>query len=494
VRPIESLCDSFFIFFALWTVIWIAAYSANLAFSDILPLFFAAIGLSVFLLAFKAPVVHPRTPKDTLQANKDTVTVLVFVFVGILLTLFLHRPDADDQLYLGMAVSLLAYPDLPIQQLPGYGAGVHDNNFNGIPAYEPLKAMVSLCAGLPLLDSYYLLVPSLMSALTVIVTCRLLRKLIPDGWHFGMLFFFVVMLVWGDMHRTLANFGFVRMFQGKAVLVSLVVPALFLYVFLVRDKLRSRPYYLFLVASVLISGVGFSRGGLVIGPLVLVFLGLACIEYRDLGRLSKILLGVTGFSTAVLIIVAYQSGWTVMNPEQLVYTPRGDVASTTNAEMLEFTMGAGFRGFFLLSCVGLGFLFIENATLRNVYRNYLTIFFLLLLVPWTSEIFAKILQQYLSWRWLWIVPVPALASVAVGGATAKIRRITNFGVAVGAFLVVTAGFTASSPRLVLSKENYASVRWPNAKIDSETIYLRPYDEKAIIKNGRLKLEGFEKGL
>ena len=96
--------------------------------------------------------------------------------------------------------------------------------------------MVSYITGLPLLDSYYLLVPALMSALTVIVTYRLLRKLVPEGWIIGMLFFFVVMLAWGDVHRTLANFGFVRMFQGKSVLVSAVVPALFLYFFLLRDR------------------------------------------------------------------------------------------------------------------------------------------------------------------------------------------------------------------------------------------------------------------
>jgi hypothetical protein len=64
-----------------------------------------------------------------------------------------------------------------------------------------------------------------MSVLTVIY--RLLRELVPQGWIIGLLFFFVVMLAWGDVHRSLANFGFVRLFQGKAVFVSAVVPALF---------------------------------------------------------------------------------------------------------------------------------------------------------------------------------------------------------------------------------------------------------------------------
>ncbi len=486
-HPLESLCDAFFVFYALWTLIWIASYQANLAFSGIWPFFLLALAISVLPLAFKRHESPQLTPSGACRAHRDTLSILILVIAGILLTLFLHRPDADDELYLGMAFSLLDNADQPIQNLPGYGAGIYANEFSGIGAYEPLKAMVSYLTGLPLLDSYYLLVPSLMSALTVIITYRLLREFVPEGWLFGMLFFFVVMLAWGDVHRTLANFGFVRMFQGKSVLVSAVVPVLFLYFFLAREKIQVG-YHSLLLAAALVSGVGFSRGGLIIGPLVLGFLSLASIDYRSLGRSPRTLLIITGVSAAALIIFAYHSGWTLMNPSQLVYTPRGEVSSTTNVEMIEFSMGSGFRGMFLLTCVGTGFLFVKNELIRNAYRNFLIILFLLLLIPWTSEFFAKALQEYLSWRWMWIMPVPALASVAVGGALARLRQVSNFGVALGVLLVFAAGFTAVSPRRVLSDANYTSIRWPDAKLDGDTVYLVPYGRTAAIKNGRLYMD------
>jgi hypothetical protein len=487
IHPIESLCDAFFVFYALWTLTWIASYYANVSFSTTSPFFFLALAISALPLAFKRPATHQQTPSAACQAHRDTLSVLALVLAGILLTLFLHNPDSDDELYLGQAFSLLANADQPLQQVPGYRVGFYASLFSGISAYEPLKAMVSYLTGLPLLDSYYLLVPSLMSALTVIVTYRLLRELVPEGWLFGMLFFFVVMLAWGDVHRTLANFGFVRMFQGKSVLVSAVVPALFLYAFLLRDRAQAG-YHGFLLATAAISGVGVSRGGLVIGPLLLLFLALASIKLSVLGTRSKKLLIIAGISAAAISLLIYHLGWTLMNPSQLVYTPRGSVANTTNLEMIEFTMGNGLRGIFLLACVGASFLFVKDKELRHLYRNFLAIYFILLLIPWTSNFFAKTLQEYLSWRWMWVMPVPALASVAVGGALARLRQASNSAVALGVFLVLAAGFTAVSPRRVLSAANRTSIQWPDAKIDGDSIYLKLYGKAAAIKNGRLYMD------
>jgi hypothetical protein len=94
---------------------------------------------------------------------------------------------------------------------------------------------------------------------------------------------------------------------------------------------------------------------------------------------------------------------------------------------------------------------------------------------------------------MWVTPVPVLASVAVGGALARIRQVSNSAVALGVFLLLAVGFTAASPRRVLSEQNYTSVRWPHAKLDGGSVYLRPYEKTAAIKSGKLYLDGYEKG-
>jgi hypothetical protein len=492
-HPIESLCDSFFAFYSLWTLTWFVAYFTNLSLSEISTIFFLLPPLSVLALASKPPANDQVMSIAASRMRRDSLTVLVFVMAGIFFTLFLHSPDTDDQTYLGMAFSLLANADQPIQQLPGYaGFNPFHSTLYEITAYEPLKAMVSYITGLPLLDSYYLLVPALMSALTVVVTYRLLRELVPEGWIIGLLFFFVVMLAWGDTHWTLANFGFVRMFQGKSVLVSAVVPALFLYFLLLRKGVQAR-YQSFLLAAVLISGVGFSRGGLIIGPLVFLFLALASINLKALGRWSKVLLFFAAISATVILASAYRYGWNLMNPQHLVYTSRGSVVSTTTLEIIGDTMGHGVRGLFLLTCVGVSFLFVKDKDTEGTYRNFLAIFFLLLLIPWTSDFFGKTVQQYLSWRWVWITPVPVLASITVGGALARIRHLSNSAVAFGIFAILVFGFAAASPRRVLSEGNFSVLRWPGAKVDGDSIYFTPYQKTAAIKNGKIYLEGYQSG-
>jgi hypothetical protein len=212
--------------------------------------------------------------------------------------------------------------------------------------------------------------------------------------------------------------------------------------------------------------------------MLLLFLTLASIRLDNLGKWSKVLLIIAGVSAAIILPLIYLYEWNLMNPSQLVHTSRGDVGSTTNFEMLKYTMGYGIRAIFLLTCVGASFLFIKDKELRYSYRNFLIIFFLLLLIPW-------------SWRWLWVTPVPVLASVAVGGALAQIRRHSNSVVALGTFLVIAFGFTAASSRRVLSEENYTSIRWPNAKLDGHYVYLKPYHKAARIKNGTLHLDGYD---
>lgn len=89
--------------------------------------------------------------------------------------------------------------------------------------------------------------------------------------------------------------------------------------------------------------------------------------------------------------------------------------------------------------------------------------------------------------------MPVLASVAVGGALGRVRQVSNSAVALGVFLVLAVVFATASPRRVLSEENRTSVPWPAAKLDGDSVYFRPHRKTAAIKNGKLYLDGYERG-
>jgi hypothetical protein len=497
-HPIEAFCDGFFVFYAMWSLTWMAGYLANMPFSALAPAFliliptsFLAIGLTQKFAGFDGAVLGRPT-------TIEYAVLLFALVVAVLATLFLHRPDGDDEVYLGMAAALLMHADQPTGSVPGFGTipsygpiPGFEANTQALSAYQPLKAMLSYLTGLPLLTSYYLIVPALMAAMTILVGYRLLRELVPDAWMPAMLFFLVIMLSWGDAHRTLANFGFVRMFQGKAVLVSMAVPALLFY-FLHRIDSPTKKYYMIMLIAAAISSVGFSRGGIAISPILIAMLVVASIRFDQFSRRTMTLAGLLLASVAITFALSFQEQWT-MNPEKLVHTPRGLVESTSHAEMLRFTLGEGLRGAFLLGCVGFSFFFAQHTRTRYVYRNYLVIFFLLLLVPWTSNFLAKTVFLSMSWRWMWVLPIPLLSSVAVGAVMHRLRTKANIGDTFAVWLLLLVAFVFASPRLVVSAGNGTEIRWPMAKISGDSIDLEPLRSTAVVRDGLLYLVPDGKG-
>ena len=486
-RTWDDVCDFFFVFYALWTSFWITAYVLDFSLSEITPVFYSLLPLSLVIVALKPTNNNQTTAIVDPDIAQATLVVALFVLIAVVLTLFLHRPDDDDETFLAICVALLANNELPIRE----ALSVFGDSTYAVVAYEPLKAMLAHSLGVPLLTAYYLIVPSIMSALTVIVSYRLLRDLVGSGWVFGMIFFFLVMLTWGDVHRTLANFGFVRMFQGKAALVSLAVPAIIFYFYRLRAT-ASSSYNVVLLFAALISACGFSRGGFIIGPILVFLLALASIRLDSASRSLKRLALATAISALLVLPFLYIFPWAVNAPEG-VHTAKGLVEATTNYEMLKFTFDDSFRGFFLLACVALGIFFLDRGAPRYAYRNYVLAFFLLLLIPGTSNFFAKIIHPFMSWRWMWIFPTPLLASVAVGGAVQRLRDKLSGSVALSAFLTVIIVFAAASPRWVISEKNRTDFRWPSAKIRGDTIYLRLQESTATINDGRLYLEGSKSG-
>jgi hypothetical protein len=489
-HPIEAFCDGFFVFYAMWSLTWIAGYLANIPFSALAPAFLLLLPASILALGWMRQFGNFGATALSRPATSDYLVLLVALLVAVLATLFLHRPDVDDEVYLGMAAALLMHADEPLSSVPGFGAipgygpipGFQANT-QALAAYQPLRAMLSYLTGLPLLTSYYLVAPAFMAAMTIIVGYRLLRGLVPHAWIPAMLFFLVIMLSWGDAHRTLANLGFVRMFQGKAVLVSMVVPALLFY-FLQRAKNPSKKYNAVMLIAAAISSVGFSRGGIAITPLLFAMLAVASIRFDQFSSKRITIGGLLVALVAITFALGLQEHWS-MNPQKLVHTPRGLVDSTSHAEMLRFTLGEGLRGAFLLGSVGLSFFFVRHAQVRFVYRNYLIIFFMLLIVPWTSNFLAKNVFLSMSWRWMWVLPVPLLASVAVGALMHRVRTKTNTGDAFAVWLLLLVGFVSASPRLIVSAENGTEIRWPAAKISGDSLTLEPLHAIAVVKEGLL---------
>lgn len=93
-------------------------------------------------------------------------------------------------------------------------------------AYEYMQAIVAFGFHLRFLDVYYFLMPALAGFLIPMALYLAIVQFSDDTFSavIGTLVTSGVILSLGETHRTFGNFSFVRIFQGKAILLSLGIP------------------------------------------------------------------------------------------------------------------------------------------------------------------------------------------------------------------------------------------------------------------------------
>ncbi|MCB2187184.1 MAG: hypothetical protein KQJ78_12245 [Deltaproteobacteria bacterium] len=193
--------------------------------------------------------------------------------VGLLLaavayTLCSHRPDIDDSAYLNFVVTTLDHPAWPLLSRDGmFGPESFPIYFPIYRAhsFELLVALATRLTGLSHFTLYYLVLPALGAGLVVAGHAWIFHRWLPRGSLAAVAFVVLALVVWGDAHRAFGNFAFVRMFQGKAYLVSLVVPLIIYFAVAYLERPGWRAWILLALAQV--AAVGFSSTALLVAPL-----------------------------------------------------------------------------------------------------------------------------------------------------------------------------------------------------------------------------------
>lgn len=448
----------FFIFFGTFTALTMSAYFLGLNFINLA--YLTLFSLPVLFLIYRW--IQPTLTYPIENTSKEHWTLLLFILFAIFLTCCLKRPDRDDQLYLGISVMVLDRPSTALNHLP-FGRYVFS-------AHEYLKALFSLITRIPLLSSFYLVIPSIMTFLVITIHWKLSKLFTPKYWQLSILMLLVVFLAWGDAHRTHANFGLVRLFQGKGCLVSLVIPAIFYYYS--KYRITNARIYLLLMLFTALSGVGFSPTAIIICPLLLVLLTLAdfLTDIKQIRKYYPILLIIL---IPIMIGLFYRYG--------LHYNYQYK-KSPTNLEMLNHVLGSNYRGYFTLFCLAISPFFVYSPALKKFYRNFVIILIIMIAIPNTSEIIAKTTYKSASWRWLWIIPFPFIISFVTTSLYETVRQRSL----IGSKLLITilvAAYILAPGRHVLSERNNTSFSLFSYKLNGQSFYLRPYKAEAIIEDG-----------
>ena len=434
--------DAMIVFFAVWTFAGHMAYFVGLSFAQWWWLGGPAAGAAALWWAIRNRSALPSSPRRSARDDFSNYTLLLAIVLAVVLTLCLNRPDQDDECYLGLAVTAL---DNPATRLDSRFTGAFCAIGYVTTSFDFLRAASTWATGVPLLASYYLIWPGVIAALVVIFQFRLLRQTGVRNLTLALAVFLIVMLAWGDAHPTPANFGFVRLYQGKGGLIWVTIPAAIFYWLRITTSRDRRAPLLLLCA--IVGGIGFSPTGVPAGTFLLGLFWLATLMQTQPARPTARVLLVLSLIAFYPIVIGLTLRYRLGNFFGGVVTNAGVKSQVVNTDMIELMMGDGLRSLVALACAAALPLLLGPSPSRRPLMLFSMLCSGLLLFPWTSILLGSLGYGSFAWRWMFVIPfVPAII-IAVD----RLIELSQPAIA-GYALVSAIGFVYlfASPRWVVS--------------------------------------------
>ena len=332
-----------------------------------------------------------------------------------MLTLVSHRPDVDDAFYMNAAVSTADAPGQALLSLDGM------HGIAGLPLYLPvyrvhsfelLNGALSYLTGIPVIYCFHWLSAAAAALLAPLAWATLFRILTPRQWLASVATLALVLIAAGETHRWYGNFAFVRLWQGKAIFLTVVAPLLYAYAlrFAARPNLRDWA----MLAAAQIAAVGCTSSALWAAP-VAAGTALCCAVRPSIRGLRTVVLGTLASAyvlgaawmvrSNVVEIISMNVGVTRARRAALSGPALENALSVVlgDARLLIFAVGALLTAW-VFAPPGLGRRFAVGAPL---------IMMLGLLNPYVAARVIANVTGPAFWRTMWALPVPILMTMVL---------------------------------------------------------------------------------
>ncbi len=234
--------------------------------------------------------VHFRRRLRSVDTRDTSILALVLGLglLGAILALITLCPNSDDYLYVPNAVHFLNRLDEPMDlYIHSFVRSVDDPivsvNQGTSVAYDYYRASIAFFLNADYLSVYYIVSVGIMGFLIPLAHFLLVSRFTSNTGDAlrGTVMSVCALLIMTEIPRTYGSFAFPRIFQGKAVLLSVVLPAFtaFTISYFARPT-RSRWWSLFATAT---AGVGMSPSAVVLLPAHAFILAAAYLatDYRQ---------------------------------------------------------------------------------------------------------------------------------------------------------------------------------------------------------------------
>ncbi|MBZ0110905.1 MAG: hypothetical protein K8J08_00450 [Thermoanaerobaculia bacterium] len=385
-------------------------------------------------LAFAAAWRNDSTPEPARRSPGLEQALWVLALGCVLVTLVSHRPDVDDAFYIGLATAAVDQPDtalLSLDPLHGIaGLPIHLPVYR-LHSYELLNAALSKVTGWPAIYCFHWVSAAFAALLVPFAYARLGRQLVPKWWWMAVLAVVVALLsVSGPLEggpwalKWYGNFAFVRLWQGKSIMLSVMVPLIFSYSIDFSARPTARSWLLLAAAQV--SAVGLSSSAIWIAPTVAA---VGCFSMLRSGTAGLRRL-VVGCLSSIYVLVA---GFAVAGAMRRVVEERlADQAPAVRGEALEESLRwmLGDSRFFVVAMAALllAWACCPSGVGRRFAAGVPFVLWAVLLNPYWSRWVESNLTGPSYWRALWALPLPMLvalfltAPMALGERSGEPRR------------------------------------------------------------------------
>lgn len=396
-----------------------------------------------------------------------TLALLGLGAVCAVVSLVANRPDIDDARYVNMAVGVA---DLPHQAVL-YFDTLHPGKVEFRPPYyrvhsiEALVGLVAWLTGLQGLTIAHLWLPPFASLFLPAAVARLAREVMPARFLWVVLAVVAVYLFDGSNHRGYANFAVVRLFQGKAILISSCAPLIVAYgMRFGRD--RSLRSWFFLAASQ-VAALGLSSTAVWLAP-ILATLGVgSTLRLRELKVVARAA-GLTVLSS-LYPLVAGLAIMTQLRPRASAdASPQVYSLLESNLQLLEKTLvqtlGDHYSGPVMIAAWLLAWPLATTPSGRRMFALSGVVVTAIAANPYLAHWMGTVTGKSAYWRVMWVAPLPLAFGVLVASLLRPGLRARSWlqNAMVGAGLVAVLVVTPAN--LVLSRANKVRILRPTTKV------------------------------
>lgn len=433
--------------------------SMTVANYQVIVLVFAFIAIVLFFLPRSISLIE-KNPAPPLSEKLFLITMLAYMAFVSMIILFYHRSDLDDVGYLQIIVQTLRHPDLP---LLGFDSSLGEvmERFRFSPykisTYELFVALLSSSFSVDFLYVYYIWLPIFTGAVTVMSAYVFSRWFLPSKLALTAVgIFLLIAITWGETHIAYGNRLFLRLFQGKGLIIAIGAPLCFIsgLMLIRRPSLNSWAIFsLFLIGM-----TGFSSSGLVASVIIFCIFAFASLfltgEKKALTSLA--LVGSIIYPIAIYIWIREINVMSVPLSERGTFLP------------VESSFGLDVRRSVALAALACGTYFLVDKKRLD--------FFLIAIVsigivlnPVFTDFIVSVGSANMSWRIAWAIPIPLLIAVGLvsglmySGQKSSLNTMTWAPIFSSVLLVI---FILGG-NWVLDEKNNAKLHYPSLKLSND---------------------------